>query len=353
MRNKYTYKALPAGVKFMLAVSLFLFASCREQRKERGIERSFYYWKSVLRFSPGEISKMDSLGVKTLYVKYFDVDWDPGQNRPVPVAKLRSAGTGWPFSKWAIPVVFITNNCLQQIDSTGAQLLAHQICKLVGELTQVMDIRTLPELQIDCDWTASTKDRYFSLLREIRKVNPITTISVTIRLHQVKFTDRTGIPPADRGLLMCYNMGNLKNPATVNSILETKEVEKYTGLLEYYPLPLDIGLPLFNWKVLFRDNVYKGLIQELPGHLLTPSFTIREGNRYVFLKDTVLQGYEFRRGDLLRDEQSSYSEILKTAAYVSQFLKNTSTRVSLYHLDSVLLSKYSLHELETVFDRFR
>lgn len=351
MHNKYTYKALQLHVKLMLAVCAWLLFSCTAQRKERGVERSFYYWKSTFHFSPFELSRLDSLGVNTLYVKFFDVDWDPQQQKPVPVAKLQGSGDAWPVNKWAIPVVFITNSCIQQIDSGRAKELAEHITSLLYDLKQTVDIRCVPELQIDCDWSATTKNTYFYLLQQIRQMNPGKMISATIRLHQVKFADRTGIPPADRGLLMCYNMGNLKNPATGNSILETSELKKYTGKLEYYPLPLDAAFPIFNWKVLFRDNVYKGLVQDLPDEMLTPLFTRASGNRFHLLKDTLLQGYDLRRGDVLRNEESDYKELLETAETISRSIKNTSLRVSLYHLDSVLLNKYSLHELETVFNR--
>ena len=143
-------------------------------------------------------------------------------------------------------------------------------------------------------------------------------ISATIRLHQIKFLAKTGVPPVSKGLLMCYNMGNLKNPATKNSIIETEELKKYIDNLAAYPLPLDVALPLFNWKVLFRNNTYAGLIQNLPDSLLTNPFISKAGNRYLFLKDSLLAGYPFKKGDVLRNEQSEYSEIISTAGAISK-----------------------------------
>ncbi|MBP6286855.1 MAG: hypothetical protein KA409_08065, partial [Ferruginibacter sp.] len=120
-----------------------------------------------------------------------------------------------------------------------------------------------------------------------------------------------------------------------------------------YPLPLDLALPLFDWKVLYRNNSYAGLIQNLPGNCFTDAFTKRSGNRYEILKDTLLNGYELRKGDLIRDEQSDLKEILAAANEAGSRLKNTQLRVSLYHLDSVILNKYTTNELESIYNSLR
>lgn len=150
---------------------------------------------------------------------------------------------------------------------------------------------------------------------------------------------------------MCYNMGNLKNPATHNSILETEELKKYLGNLSSYPLPLDVAFPLFEWKVLFRSNIYTGLIENLPDSLFNSSFALQTNNRFEITRDTSLQGYTFKKGDILRNEKSDFEEILSAAGEINRRLKNTALRVSLYHLDSLILNKYSLHEMETIYHR--
>jgi hypothetical protein len=148
-------------------------------------------------------------------------------------------------------------------------------------------------------------------------------------------------------------MGNLKNPATKNSIIEAAELQKYTGTLSSYPLPLDIGLPLFSWKVLFRQNRYVGLIENMPDSILQSGLFEKRGNQYRLLKDSLVFGYALHKDDILRDEQSDYKEVLSTVAIIGSKLKNTPCRVSLYHLDSLILKKYSLHELETIYNSLR
>lgn len=293
---------------------------------------------------------MNSLKVKTIYIKFFDVDWDEEAKKPMPVAKLQVTRGDLQGGIAIIPTVFITNECIQKINTAQIRKLAENIYNLILEIKQANGFASIPEIQIDCDWTESTKDKYFLLLNNTKLKTQNTKLSATIRLHQIKFLTKTGIPPVDRGLLMCYNMGNLKNPDTKNSILETEELMKYTGNLSQYPLPLDIAFPLFNWKVLYRNNIYAGLIQGLPDEVFNNSFCIKTANRYQVLKDTLLAGYDLQKGDMVRDEQSDIKQVLSTAKEINRHLKNTVLRVSLYHLDSVILSKYSTHELESIYN---
>lgn len=341
-----------AGIFIRLIIFFVLITtvSCNQKRENRQIEPSFYYWKSVLNLTEFEKRRLDSLHVETIYLKFFDVDWDEAGKKPVPVAKLQVSKDELPGGISIIPTVFITNACIQKIDSSQVEKLAENIYSLIQEIKGSIGFDSIPEIQVDCDWTAASKEKYFLLLNNIKHKTPGTKLSCTIRLHQVKYISKSGIPPVDRGLLMCYNMGNLKDPATKNSILETEELKKYTGNLSSYPLPLDIALPLFDWKVLYRNNFYTGLIQNLPETVFTNSFSKKTGNRYQVLKDTLLAGYDLKKGDMIRDEQTDIKEILSTANAISKDLKNTSLRVSLYHLDSLTLSKYSTHELESIYN---
>ncbi len=334
----------------ILLILLLLISSCNESRELRQIAPSFYYWKSVLNLTNFEKQKLDSLKVKTIYLKFFDVAWDEAAMKPMPVAKLQATSEGKLKGISIIPTVFITNECIQKIDSSQIKQLAENIYSLILEIKKTNNFDSIPEIQIDCDWTAASKDKYFQLLKNTKQKTQNTKLSATIRMHQIKFLSKTGVPPVDRGLLMCYNMGNLKDPATKNSILETEELKKYIGNLSTYPLPLDVAFPLFNWKVLYRNNIYTGLIEGLPDDVFSNSFCTKTSNRYQVLKDTLLQGYDLRKGDMIRNEQSNIKEVLTAADEISRHLKNTQLRVSLYHLDSVILSKYSTHELESIYN---
>lgn len=335
----------------LLSFLFLLLSSCRTKKSDRQVERSFYYWKSVLKIDSLEAKRMQDLNVQTIYIKFFDVDWLG--TRPAPIARLEAGDKPLAPAIKIIPTVFITNECLAKMDSSGLEPLAADLSGLVKTIYDNLGrSRPFEELQLDCDWTVSTRDKYFALLKAIKSKTGVP-LSATIRLHQVKYTSSSGIPPVDRGLLMCYNMGNLKNPGTRNSIIELAELKRYTEKLPDYPLPLDVALPLFSWKVLFRQNEYSGLIKDLPDSLLKPSFTTQNNQRFIFLKDTLLLGYDFKKGDLLRSEESSYEEVMAVARWISGRLKNTRMRVSLYHLDSLLLRKFSRNEMEDIYNSLR
>jgi hypothetical protein len=335
-----------------MAIVCLTTACHQPTRSPRTVEPAFYYWKSVYNPSAHEKKQLDTLKVRTLYIKFFDVDWDETTRQPAPKARVHFVQ---PPTAAIIPTIFITNETLQAIDSAQAQQLGGNMVRLLQGLLEKYGLPTPTELQIDCDWSTSTKDKYFALLRAVKKNLPGPILSATIRLYQTKYYNKAGVPPVDKGLLMCYNMGNLKNMATVNSIIEMAELQKYTDNLGSYPLPLDVGLPLFGWKVWFRQGQYQGITQELPDSLLQgPVFAKEAGSqRFTVLQDTVMAGYELQKGDVLRLESSDYPVVKAAAQHLAQRIKNTQCRVSLYHLDSVLLTKYSWHELESLFDGLR
>jgi hypothetical protein len=327
---------------------LALFCTCTG-REERNVQRSFYYWKTVFSLSPKEQQTLQQLSVHQLYVKFFDVAWNSENSTPQPAAKSIFQQKP-PAGIVITPVVFITQEPLQKSGPAQLDTLAVNISKLLSSLSSNNQLQLSGEVQIDCDWTATTRENYFRLLARIKK-QPFfqhQTLSATIRLHQLKFLSQAGVPPVDKGLLMCYNMGNLRHPQTKNSIIEEAELKKYTGNLDSYPLPLDVAFPIFDWYLLFEENQYKGLL-----HDFSPGEEEAEKERIVFTKDTVINGYSFKAGQWLRHEKSDADVVKKCAELVSKKLKAQKLTVILYHLDQRNLTKYSLHELESFYNCLR
>lgn len=331
--------------------------SCHPRSGTKSPEvRSFYYWKSVFSLSGKDRAYLHALHVNQLYVRFFDVTWDAEHSRTIPSAQVRfndPSYRNYPI----IPVVFISNEVLARLDTTAIGPLAIHIGELVEKLREGSSLPKMAELQMDCDWTSGTRDRYFSLLTDIRRWLDNRgllgcQLSATIRLYQCKYRRLTGVPPVSKGLLMCYNMGDLKNDNTGNSILECATLEKYTYTLSSYPLPLDVALPIFNWKVFFHRGRYSGLVEALPAAALHNDAILRSGNLYTFRRDTSLYGYSFDAGDQLRDEQSSYEELSKAARLITRELKRPPGSVLFFHLDSVNLSNYKTDELENIYSVF-
>lgn len=335
-----------------LFASIFLLQiatiSCNHSPHPRGALRGFYYWKTNFILSDTLRQSLVNLKVEHLYVKYFDVTWDASLHQPVPVA-LFDKKDSFPDGIKVSPVVFITLEALWNTSLDELPDLALKIGDLLKKLTGEDEEQLSGEIQVDCDWTSQTRDKYFALLKALKK-HPIfqsKTLSVTIRLHQAKYINENGIPPADRGLLMCYNMGNLRDPAAKNSIIDPATFKSYTGRLKDYPIPLDIALPLFNWWVWFRNGQYYGLVHSgnLPDELANGKVT-------DFPEPTIINGYHFLAGDRLRHENSPVASINRITESLPLLFKSGKTKVILFHLDSASISNYSLHELEDIYHRF-
>ncbi len=214
---------------FLFLIFPLLVSSCRPS--PRRVERAFYYWKSVFTLRPEDRDYLRRMKIDKLYVKFFDVVWETAHNQPVPVSVVRFASK-MPAGIAVVPTVFITEEVLRRSPADGLPRLAADIGRKAREIQDVAGIGACREIQIDCDWTEGSKAAYFALLAAIRAgLPPGTALSATIRLHQVRYSARTGVPPVDRGMLMFYNLEAPSDFGVRNSILafETGRVELSRG----------------------------------------------------------------------------------------------------------------------------
>ena len=318
------------------------------------VTRSFYYWKTIYHPTPYEDSLLQQLHCRRMYLRCFDVDWNESARMLLPVSIIRlppHMDTGMNY----VPVFFITQKALSHFTPAATEMLAENINKLVTQLCLNAHIAPA-EIQADCDWTGTSKDLYFSLLKALKK-QPFfkdRALSCTIRLHQVKYISRSGIPPADKGLLMCYNMGDLKKPGDHNSILDVNKAAQYLGNLETYPLQLDVALPLFEWCLLFREERFTGILRDVAPERIAADadFEQVKNNLYRCKKDISRYGYTFLAGDILRLETCSYKEVSAMAAYLERHLKHRPQHVCLFHCDSLTISRYAPQQLEKIYTAF-
>lgn len=182
-----------------------------------------------------------------------------------------------------------------------------------------------------------------------------SSLSATIRLHQLKFFEKTGIPPVDRGMLMFYNMGDLEAWETENSILDPAAGKKYLTPDARYPLPLDFALPLFRWGVLFRDGQLFKLINNLGEKDLqdTLRFTPITSGRFLVKKSTYLQGYYLYEDDLIRLESVKTGQLEAAAALLGKMFPPAERTVGFYHLDSGLVRGFPAKNLEKVLEKIK
>ena len=185
-----------------LLLVMALLASCGRDEPRRSV----YYWQTTLRVGAAERAFLARHGIGKVYCRYFDVV--PGDD-------------------------------VSQMNETNSLLAAR-------------------ELQIDCDWTMTTREAFFAFLERLRAMchDRGMKLSVTIRLHQLS----QPAPPADHGVLMMYNTGDVTKLAVRKPILDIKDVMPYMRYLRGYGMSLSTAYPLFAWHVLFRGGKYVGIM---------------------------------------------------------------------------------------------
>lgn len=306
--------------QFALIFVLYLIANCRDRGPASGPDPecpatpcgaargSFYFWKTREALpAPEAIARFR---VDHLYVRLFDVDLD-GTGRPVPVAPRSPVPPG--YGVRVTPVIYLT---VRSLRTARTAELAAQIVRLVRVL-----VPAATDLQLDCDWTNTSRAHYFALIEEIKKITK-WKLSATIRLHQLKFHRRTGVPPVDRGVLMFYNMGDLRNPAETNSILNLNTAEPYLKDFNSaaYPLPLDLALPYFSWGVSFVHGAFFKLLPGLTAHELGPVRPRRTDGRFVLDEERVVAGVPLPAGTEIRLEQVTICDLNRALARLGSVL---------------------------------
>jgi hypothetical protein len=331
--------------------------------------------------------------VAHFYLRYFDVDWSEAYGKGIPKGILQLSSL--PYHKPAhllfdngqalTPVVYITNRTFERIRPEDIPMLAanvfhkttiisKEIASQVAEThfpwdegsnwdslsrlrTQDMEtfLKEIPEFQIDCDWTENTRENYFSFLTEYKKLieQQHAQLSVTLRLYPYKYSEKMGIPPAHRALLMCYNTGNIHQSSTENSILDYKTAAAYFTREAAYPLPLDIGLPIFSWGVWFREGKYRSIIHQIDHNWLeNPALFEQTKNEFTCKQDTLMGEYYLREGDLIRWEKPQPEDLNKTAQLIRKTHVGSPPRVAFFNWDTAYIHQYE-KEIPAIYQGFQ
>ena len=369
-----------------LFVALLLVLSLSSCKSESHVEPSFYYWKTRYDLTQKDSSALADLKVKRLYVRFFDIDVEWDEN-PQPIGRLENTKP-FPAGMEIVPVIFITNktlvptkdwynevadgmiypidSVLSKADSVYVQRLAENLVRKTHRMATRHTKVPLREIQLDCDWSANSRLRYFYLIKEVKRHSPDLIVSVTIRLHQYKYPENTGVPPADRGMLMYYNMSRIADTATRNYILDNDEGEKYLTGAKKYPLPLDFALPIHSQGTVFTKYEYEqperyrfvglltaeqfSLLQELGGQLIPAG-----GSKFIATQSHDFSGNDrlwLQPGSLIRYDEVSNEALTRAAKHIAPLANDDNYRVVFFHLDSLNLNKHSSETLAGIVSLF-
>ncbi len=310
--------------------------------------RAFYYWRTTFRLSPQERLALTELHAARLYTRVFDVGWST--DAPQLLGKIAPAdASGVPAGVEVVPVVFVKNDVWKH----AAPTLAADVWTEVKARVAALGVAAPSELQIDSDWTDTTRDAYFAFLKDLRVKAPGVTLSATIRLHQIKYRERTGVPPVDRGMVMFYNMGKFSPDPEARAIFDPDAAARYVGRMRDYPLALDAALPIWSWTVQLRGDQVIDLLQATdPDELATLDFLDRSApDRYVATRSAFLHGVLLDEGDVLKIEVTGPSEALAAARMIESYLPpaHELRTVSLFDLSERNLNRHGIENLDHVF----
>ncbi len=327
----------------LILLGVTLLYSCANTNETKNV--SFYHWKAKAKFTDTYKNALTLANSKKVYVHYFDLNLvgekDSENDGIYPVYLLREVDEAYQDFD-IVPVVYITNQVFR--NAINIKGLVARTTKLIHQISEKQFNKKLTTIQIDCDWTQTTKNAYFEFLKLMQKEFEIST---TIRLHQIKFQKQTGIPPVKIGTLMLYNIGDLKNQKE-NSILENSIVQKYINSESSYPLKLSLGLPLFSQTIVTNTSNKIKIIKDTERSILENDIHFKKVDEFNFsiLKDTLYKGFYLSRGYNLKLEELSEKEIVTSYKTVVNSKLNIND-IIFYHLDDSTLNSLGLEKIIT------
>jgi len=310
---------------------LFILVSCSRKEKH---PYTFYYWKTHLKLDQEEKKALDHASVPYLYTRFFDIDKAGGKFQPVAVITWDNS---FKTDKQIVPAVFITNQSMYHISAEEIRFLAKNIHDLVQKKAAEYHLKINNEIQIDCDWTAGTRDDYFKFLKELKRVSG-KEITCTLRLHQVKDKNETGIPPVEKVYLMCYSTSSPLEKSTKNSILDVNVLKSYLSRLENYPIKnMEVALPIYSWGIVTNHLEKHKLINALSEKdLKNPGFKKIYDNEVEIIKDGFYFGSFLSKGFRIRIEEISDDQLEDVTRFLEKKIPHFN--IIYYQLDSKFVS---------------
>jgi hypothetical protein len=353
MRKRYSYLV---SIGILVCVAATTAVLWRPRLSSAPSKRAFYYWKTQWSASPEILNSLENSQITRLYMRFFDVEWEEAESAPVPVSPLRFQSP-LPDRVEIVPVVYLTNAVFLKMQYKDVEALADNVWKKVSAMAEEQRL-AFHEFQIDCDWSDSSRRNYFHfadlLARKLKDEGKI--VSSTIRLHQIKYVKRTGIPPVSRGMLMFYNFGKIEADSSRSSIFNAQDAGRYASFIANYPMELDLVLPAFSWSVHSRDGDVLGLLEKLgEGEVAAfDGFRKLSANRYVAARSFFFRGRYFMAGDGLLMETTTPAITQEAGALARRGAgsRKKYETVALFDLDEKHLKNYGESEIEGILAQF-
>ncbi len=316
----------------VLCIMIIFFSSCRINNNDDKLI-NFYYWKQNFHLNEAQESLLENNRSNKIYCKYFDVVSE--KKKTIPISKIQFDTVP---SLSIVPCIFIKNNVFL-LDNLNK--LPDQVLNLINQINQKHNIQ-INEIQFDCDWTSKTRENYFHFLNQIKqKLGKNISVTSTIRLHQYKYYNETGIPPVDKVVLMCYNMGDITDVNEENSILSLNILKQYVKKEFNYPVDIDIALPIYKWGLIYRLNELAFIINNIDEeNIFNFKWKKMKKNFFKSYDNFYFENHYVYLDDILRIERSNHNEISKSISYIKKEGIDFNELI-LYHLSQNQIEEYT------------
>lgn len=325
------YFQFRSRIRSWVLLSFFIMAlqACHKENIPNTI--SFYYWKTHYHLTTFEKNYITQHGVRKIYIRCFDIVEGPIEPKPEAVLQWKDEPL---HAVQYIPTVAIVNKVFTNKDTLYLKKLADKTFSLTSQIMAAKQL-SFHEIQIDCDWTAETKQAYFYFLTCLKKKNIV--LGHTLRLYPYKYRKESGIAPTDYASLMCYNMGNLKKAEAENSILNLEDLNSYLSTSSY-PQKLNIALPIFDWVLVYHQQVFSGILYRAP-QIDNGLWQKKNASTYICTSSYFDPScaHDFIAGDQIRIEKLSKEELEKANSLIHKKIQNTLHEVIYFDLDSAKL----------------
>ena len=157
-------------------------------RSEKGC--AVYHWKTVFEMEHEEQNFLKKHDIRRIYLRMFDVaveqDVQTGNTEIVPIATTRFESP-IPVGVEVVPVTYITIGALRAMEGRE-QEFASLIMKRLMAMHSYNTCGELREVQLDCDWTATTRESYSTLCQVMKD---------SLHAKDIKLATDTGEKHAD------------------------------------------------------------------------------------------------------------------------------------------------------------
>lgn len=162
----------------LITVVAIIICSCSENKKQSNddVEKkrmnSVYYWRTVFSLDTEEEAFLERHKIDRIYLKMFDVaiEYNHAMGKPevVPIATMQFK-SAIPNDIEIVPVAYITLDALRAMSGRESEFAS----LLVERLKAMMSYNKcgqMQEMQLDCDWTKSTKKIYSALCSSVKEI---------------------------------------------------------------------------------------------------------------------------------------------------------------------------------------